>query len=82
MFASDNNSCVCTSYTCVHLWICLSSEDAVCHIAFLVLFIDDAFVLMLYFEDVVRQKTKLKKAQKKTKYDKLSANAAVAVVIL
>ena len=53
-----------------------------CHIAFLVPFIDDAFVLMLYFEDVVRQKTKLKKAQKKTKYDKLSANAAVAVVIL
>jgi len=48
---------------------------------FLILFpCNHQVVVVLCFEDVVREKTKVKKAKKKTKRDKLSANAPDAVV--
>jgi len=50
-------------------------------IVFLILFpCNHQVVVVLCFEDVVREKTKVKKAKKKTKRDKLSANAPDAVV--
>jgi len=61
----------------VHVWMCLCSS---CCTPFLVHFPRNQVVVMLCFEDVVREKTKVKKAKKKTKRDKLSANAPDAVV--
>jgi len=64
-----------------HVWMCLRSEGPLCCTVFLILVPGNhQVVVMLCFEDVVREKMRVKKAKKKTKCDKLSANAPDAVV--